>query len=292
MEKVSVIIPMYNVAEYARKCVDSVLHQTYRELEIIIINDGSTDATFSILQEIRDTDERLRVISWPNHGVSAARNLGIEVATGEFIFFLDGDDWIEDSCIERLVNELKRGNSDIAVGNYHRFRDSISSYLVHVPKEKYYTKTYTPVEWFRDFEDSNEALLFTIVCGKLYRKELFRNIRYPVGIKMEDAYTTYLTYLLADRITFVNEPLYIYRINENSTMETASEIMKNPIDCLEEECMLLSMLGMDTKAVTKLYYIRLGLLKEQLIRTGNIGNDYRKITSYLEILDKYGYRPD
>ena len=209
-----------------------------------------------------------------------------------FLFFLDGDDWIEYNCIERLVCEQERENSDIVVGNYHRFRESISSFLVHVPKEAYYTKSYTPREWFRDFEDSTESLLFTVAWVKLYKKELFRNVRYPVGKKMEDAYTTYLTYLLADRITFVNEPLYIYRITENSIMETASVIEREPIDCLEEECMLLSMLGMDTKAVKKLYYKRLVICKNHLMKSGDMVNKYHKVRSYSEILDKYGHKPD
>ncbi len=162
----------------------------------------------------------------------------------------------------------------------------------HVTKKSYFTKTYTPAEWFRDFEDSDEALLFTTAWGKLYRKDLFRNIRYPEGMKMEDAYTTYLTYLLANRITFVNEPLYVYRINENSIMNTASEIEKKPLDCLEEECILLSMLGMDARVVKKRYYNRLHIHKEQLLRGQYRDNNYHKIMSYLEILRKYGYKPD
>ena len=290
--KISIIIPVYNVAPYIKKCVESVLHQTYMDIEIIVINDGSPDDSMSVLEQFKDMDERLRIISWPNHGVSAARNLGIEIATGGFVFFLDGDDWLENNCIERLVCEQNRENSDVVVGNYHRFRDSTGSFLVHVPKEKYFTKSYTPAEWFRDYEDSTEALLFTIVCGKLYRKALFRNVRYPEGIRMEDAYTTYLTYLLADRITFINEPLYIYRINENSIMRSAPEIKKEPIDCLEEECMLLNMIGMDTKAVKKLYYKRLIFHKESLMKSGDIGSNYHKVSYYLEILNKYGYRPD
>ncbi len=291
-KKVSIIIPMYNVAPHAKKCVESVLHQTYKELEIIIINDGSTDNTMSVVAPFRDLDERLKIISWPNHGVSAARNLGIEIATGEFIFFLDGDDWIADNCIERLICEQERENSDIVVGNYHRFRTSSSCFLIHVPEENYYTKTYTPAEWFAEYEDSSEYVLFVVPWGKLYRKKLFSNVRFPVGVKMEDAYTTYLTYLLADIIAFVNEPIYVYRINESGAMGSSSEIEKNPIKCLEEEGMLLSMLGMDMKVVMKKYHERILILKEQLMQSGDNGNNYHKVMSYLEILDKYGYRPD
>ena len=287
MELVSIIIPAYNVESYIRKCVESVIVQTYKDLEVIVINDGSTDSTFSQLMELKEKDSRIKVISWPNQGLSAARNLGIEISNGDFIFFLDGDDWLDSTCVERMIAVQKQENSDIVVADYMRFREEDSNFLLHIAKEDYYTKTYSMTEWFMNME--NEGMIFVFAWGKLYKKELFKNLRYPINMKMEDAYTTYLSYLLTDRISYIHEPLYIYRVNPSGIMSTSSKKDRYPARPLEEEITILSMLGMNNEIAIKSYYNRLHFLKEELSSKGQISYEYYKICTFLEILKKHGY---
>lgn len=120
MEKVSVIIPVYNVEKYLSKCLDSVLSQTYPHIEVILINDGSKDNSLNICQAYAEKDERIRVIDKENEGVSIARNTGIEAATGEFIAFIDPDDWVEPEAYESMIAQLKKWDADICLCNFYR----------------------------------------------------------------------------------------------------------------------------------------------------------------------------
>ena len=289
MDLVSIIIPAYNVESYIEKCVESVLEQTYRNLEVIIINDGSTDSTLSLLMEMKEKDHRIKVISWQNQGQGAARNLGIEIANGSFLFFLDGDDWLDPTCIERLIAVQQHENSDMVVADYMRFRDEDSTFLLHVNEENYFTRTYSTKEWFEIMSIEEKWLIFVVIWGKLFKKELFKYLRFPVGVKVEDNYTTYLSYLLADRISYVYEPLYIYRANAAGTMSSTSEIEKYPLRPIEEEITLLSMLGINIDGTKEMYYRRLKILKNELSSNSVHSYDYYKICTLLEILKKHGY---
>lgn len=286
MELVSIIIPAYNVESYIEKCVRSVIEQTYKNLEIIVINDGSTDSTLSILMSMKEKDSRIKVISWHNQGLSAVRNLGIEIANGSFLFFLDGDDWLDSTCIERMMAIQQKESSDIVVADYMQFRGNDSTFLLHISKENYYTKTYSMKEWF---ESKDGRGVFVVAWGKLYRKEIFKNLRYPFGLKMEDNYTTYLSYLLASKISFIHEPLYIYRINKTGIISTSSNIEKLPLRPLEEEITLLSMLEVNADFEKATYYTRLKLLAQEYLSKSLTSYEYHKVCTFLEILNKHGY---
>ncbi len=287
MELVSIIIPAYNVESYIEKCVNSVLDQSYKNLEVIIINDGSTDSTFSLLMKEKEKAPSIKVISCPNQGLSAARNLGIDIANGSFLFFLDGDDWLDSACIERLMTVQQQENSDIVVGDYVQFRVKDSTFVFHMNSTNYFTKSYSTREWFEAMK--GRGVVYTVAWGKLYKKELFKNLRYPYGLKMEDNYTTYLAYLLANKISYIYEPLYIYRLNPTGIMSTTSNIEKYPLKPLEEEITLLSMLGMNIDSAKDTYYRRLKILENEFSMRGMPSYEYHKICTFLEILNKYGY---
>ena len=287
MELVSIIIPAYNVESYIKKCVESVLEQTYKNLEVIIINDGSTDSTFSQLSDLKEKDPRVKVVSWPNHGLSAARNLGIEIANGSFLFFLDGDDWLNPTCIERLTSIQQQEKTNIAVADYMRFRENDSTFLLHISKDDYYTRTFSTDDWFKEMECTYG--FFVSAWGKLYKKELFKNLRYPVDTIMEDNYTTYLSYLLTDRISYIHEPLYIYRINSSGITSNWSVVDRNNIRALEEELAFFSLLGMNSNVAKKEYYNRLKILKHELLAKGQLSSEYHKVCTFLEILKKHGF---
>lgn len=288
MELVSIIIPAYNVESYIEQCIKSVIEQSYKNLEVIVINDGSTDSTLSLLMKLKEKYQRIKVVSWQNQGPSAARNLGIEIANGSFLFFLDGDDWLNSNCIERMMEVQQQEGSDIVVADHMRFRMEDSKFLIHITND-YYTKTYSVKDWFENMEEENGGITFTVPWGKLYKKELFEALRYPFGLIMEDNYTTYLAYLLSNRISYTNEALYVYRVTPTGIVSTASKIEAHPLKPLEEEITLLSMLEMNADVAKKRYFCRLKTLKNEFSSMASSSYEYYKVRTFLEILKKHGY---
>ena len=128
-EKVSVIVPVFNVEKYLRQCLDSILQQTYQNLEIIIINDGSTDGSDAICREYAGKDSRISYFAKENTGISDTRNVGIRQATGEYVTFVDSDDWVEHTYVEELHDKLKAYDADIAITNYYLFNEADSLFI-------------------------------------------------------------------------------------------------------------------------------------------------------------------
>ncbi|HGL5683941.1 TPA: glycosyltransferase family 2 protein, partial [Enterococcus faecalis] len=187
MKLVSVVIPVYNVEKYVEKCLDSVINQTYQNLEIIIVNDGSTDNSLSVCQKKKLSDSRIKLINKENGGLSSARNAGIECAQGEFICFIDSDDWIELDYIEVLLNGMENTNVDISVIQMIKVKD--------FNKIAFQSESQTKWDIF-ERETAMRELFSSNLIGysannKLYRISLFKSIRYPEGMLMEDKGTTY-----------------------------------------------------------------------------------------------------
>jgi glycosyltransferase involved in cell wall biosynthesis len=202
---VSIIVPVYDVQRYLRQCADSLLAQTYGDLEIILIDDGSPDACGAICDEYAAADRRVRVIHQQNKGLSGARNAGIDAATGSFLFFADSDDWIGPDTIEILLGDIIANDADISIcGFAEEYRDS-----VNIP----YTRDGVLC---MDSEQAVERFCardtFAVnAWGKLYKKKVFKDIRYPEGKIREDAYVILHLLLAADKITARSAPLYHYR---------------------------------------------------------------------------------
>ena len=207
--KVSIIIPIYNSESQLNKCIDSVADQTFRDIEIILVNDGSTDGSESICRSYAAADPRIRLISRENAGVSAARNAGLDAVTGELITFIDSDDSVESDYVEYLLELLDMNHSDIACCQYHDIADSQAA-----PK-----LLNGPEACLKEYLTSNDIL--ASVCCKLYRKELFDGIRFPAGKRFEDNSVLYRLISRCSSITvgylkkynyldnpasFVNEP--------------------------------------------------------------------------------------
>ena len=177
---ISVIIPVYNVEKYLKICLESVVNQTYKNLEIIIVNDGSTDNSLNIMNKYK-SDKRVKIYSKENGGLSSARNYGIDNSHGEFISFIDSDDYISNDFIEKLYKQIKCDNSDISMCRYIR-------------EENKFTHTYVAKKL--NSEDVLEKILYqddqtlysVAAWNKLYRKEIFNDIRYPYGKYNEDMF--------------------------------------------------------------------------------------------------------
>ena len=187
-EKITVIVPVYNVEHYLDKCLDSLINQTYKNLEIIVINDGSTDNSGIICQEYAQKDNRIIYIEKENGGLSDARNVGLDKMTGSYVTFIDSDDWVESDYVEVLYNKLIEYRADIAVGNYCKFNESDSNFYFHI-SGNYFEKLYDNVSIVDCLNDSNRLLNSALIVawGKIYRKEIISNFRFPVGRVTEDA---------------------------------------------------------------------------------------------------------
>lgn len=238
MELISIIVPVYNVEKYLKKCVNSIITQTYTNLEIILVDDGSKDSSGEMCDEFSKSDSRIKVIHRKNGGLSAARNSGIEVYRGKYVTFIDSDDWIEPTYVEYLYYLLKKYNSDVSQCAF-RYIDS---------KKKIYNKvTNSDYEEVYNSKDAIKNLLhskylITSAWGKLYKRCFFDRLRYPEGKLFEDIPVTYQVMLDSEKICYGDHALYNYFYNEGSISKSsfnprrleAIEFMKDSIEKVKE----------------------------------------------------------
>ena len=226
--KVSVIIPVYNIEKYISRCIESVLNQTYTDLEIVIVDDGATDASGKICDNYALKDKRCTVIHKENGGLSSAKNVGLANSSGEFITVVDGDDWVEPWFIRRLVELCESNNSQISIIGMQR---------VYEKNERNHntTNTYYPYVEIYDWEEAIEESLYQrrYTCctpGKLYRRTVFDGISFPEKRLSEDLATCHLLMANAKRISFSSEIGYYYLQRENSIMHVFD---KRRLDAVE-----------------------------------------------------------
>lgn len=212
---ISVVVPIYNVEKYLERCIDSIINQTYKNLEILLINDGSKDSSYEICKNVEKKDKRIKVYSKENGGLSDARNYGLERAKGEYICFIDSDDYINPKMIEKLYEQIKEKNSDIAIVHYNIVNDGEENNqeITDLKEDTYVYNSESAIrqlfyeDYYRDF-----------AWNKLYKKSLFKNIRYPFGKLMEDLGTTYLLFDNSEKISYSKLPLYYYVQREGSIL--------------------------------------------------------------------------
>ena len=200
---VSVIVPVYNVAPYLREALDSVVGQSYRNLEIIIVDDGSTDGSAEICDEYR-SDPRVRVIHQENRGLSNARNVGLDVSSGVYIAFLDSDDAFHPDFIQKMVDKIE--DADVAVCRFEVHQGTLESRGQIYPRMK--EGVYNREESLRALADGK---INVSVWNKLYRRELWREIRFPDGHNYEDIHTTYRIFDCCRRVKVQDRALYLHR---------------------------------------------------------------------------------
>ena len=232
---ISVVIPVYNVKPYLRMCADSVFAQTFRNLEIIFVDDGSTDGSGEICDELAKEDSRVRVIHQENGGLSAARNTGIYASTGSFLYFLDSDDAISPVTIAHLWTACIRTKADVAVGDFMRFSQT------EVPDERRTFKS----EAFGTEETLRRMLMNEgfghQAWGKLFRRGLWETLRFPPGLLYEDYAVIYDVMLGAKKTAAVTDALYFYRMQEGSIMH--SRIGERNLTLLDTSARVTQMLS-------------------------------------------------
>ena len=242
-EKITVIVPVYNVENYLNKCLDSLINQTYKNLEIIVINDGSTDNSGEICQEYAQKDNRIVYIEKENGGPSDARNAGLDRMTGSYVTFVDSDDWIELDYVEILYKKITEYQADIAVGNYYSFNEAEGMYYLHIFGDSYYEKVYDNVSIFENLYESQEMKSFALISvfGKLYKADLVKHLRFDIGKLGEDGYINQKLYLLVQKVIYINQGLYAYRQLSGGITKTWTEKwMHALVDAISERITLLA----------------------------------------------------
>ena len=228
-ELVSVIVPVYNVELYLKFCVESIIMQTYENLEIILVDDGSKDGSPHICDAFLNKDKRVRVIHQQNQGLSAARNAGIEVARGKYFTFVDSDDYIRKDMIERLVNLVERKKVDIACCEYEEvfFHKKIPVNYERGSNLVYRNRVDELKELF-----GTKRISIVVAWGKVYKAELWKDIRFPIGKLHEDESTTYKIISKAKKIVHSDRKMYYYFQRSDSIM--GSDFNEKKLELLDE----------------------------------------------------------
>lgn len=236
--KVSIIIAVYNIENYIDKCLESIINQTFQDFECIVVDDGSIDNSSSICDHYSQKDERIKVIHKKNQGLPLARKTGFENSSGEYLLFIDGDDWLETDMVNQLVVTMQNENSDIVICDFFRSyekRDDIISYAFPKRKEE---KMYSFIK---------KPNYMNFFWNKLIKRSLFDKeyISFPEGISMcEDLFVTFKLFYFAEKISQVKKPLYHYRQNNVSAMtknftkeayKSKMKVLDNLIAFLENE---------------------------------------------------------
>ena len=225
-----ITIPVYNVEAYLKRCIDSILAQTYVDFEVLLIDDGSTDHSPEICDEYSYKDPRIKVVHQAYSGVAAARNIGLEWyyknSKAEWFFFVDSDDCIHPRCLEVLLNAAESTGTAIAIGNYIEFSDE------EVKPEE----TIAEVQKFNseDFFIERCSNIAVVWC-KLYQRKCFEGIRFPAGKIHEDEFTTYKVIFRENNVSFIDTPLYFYYHNKTSITKQWSSDRVVIIDAFAEQ---------------------------------------------------------
>ena len=220
-EIVSVVVPVYNVKKYLKRCLDTVVNQTYKKLDIIVIDDGSTDGSGNLCDEIGSSDDRIRVIHQENKGLSAARNKGIDISKGNYICFVDSDDYLSLDYVNVLLKTALNTNSDIVVCDFER--GEADNYTFERQQDGINIETFNSDRaleiWHGKYKDVE-----TISWNKIYKKSIFENgLRYPDGMYFEDVPTIHRQVKEAKRISYISNKLYYYYQRKSSIMHAYSD---------------------------------------------------------------------
>lgn len=275
MDKVSVIVPVFNVAAYLDQCIQSILNQTYNNLELILVDDGSTDSSLKICEHYANYSSKVKVLYQHNQGSGSARNYGLKVATGNYILFVDGDDFIGKDHIMNLYNYLKKERSDIACSFYYRLDDAGNySFFIYDndPEQKRLEGSYTPLEWAKYNDTSLIGQIFEQSVGKLFKRNLFKNIEYPASSLGEDGQTLWKIYLRAKKISYINIGDYCWRIRKSSATHTNRELsyLLNDINQFENKISLYSQIKLAPDFLIYQYLYRLERAADLAQNQGNV----------------------
>lgn len=213
VDKISILVPVYNSDKYLKKCVESILNQTYENIELILVNDGSTDTSYELIEQFKIQDKRVKAVHIENNGVANARNIALDNATGDYFLYVDSDDWIEQDYIEELYNLIIQEKADICIGNCVHYIENTNSYI-HKDFGIHEKRIYNKCEAVEELMYHN--FLRHSPWGKLYKKQIFDGMRFPTGYHYEDLALIYKLFFKAEKIIYTPMEKYIYMVREGS----------------------------------------------------------------------------
>lgn len=273
MTKISIIIPVYNGEKYIEKCLNSIKNQTFKDYEVLIINDGSKDNTKNLIEKYLN-DKRFKLFNRTNHGIGASRNFGVNESSGEYICFIDSDDYVDKEYLEKLYNKISKYNLDIVICNYIELNEELN--IEKKVKIKSFDNTTI---------DKNPELLLNInksPWNKIYRKSILKNVKFPTDLKYED--TEFLCKTLYNsKIGHVDEYLNYYVIHTNSETTTMDKrvfdilnivdnirkFYKNSNECIKEYIDKMSLQILTTYTIQQKYQKDKSLAKEFIDKAFN-----------------------
>lgn len=281
MKQVSIIVPVYNMEHYLEKCMDSLVNQTLKDIEIIVVNDGSVDNSLKILNKYKKQyPEVVKIINQENSGISVARNNGLKLATGKYVGFVDSDDFVDLNMFKYLYDECERTKADIVVCNYKKYYSDTQKYEdIDVVKNIHCSNLFE--------EPSLINSIYYAPWNKLYKRSLFDDILFPVNKKYEDINAILKVFLKAKKIGKLDEYLYLYRINASGETLTINKKISDIVDILEDLvnwCKKLSKYNLLESELEKLcvnslfYYL---ILSYQINDLNYINNFRKKIIDFL-----------
>lgn len=274
--KISIIVPVYKVEQYLERCVNSLINQTYKNIEIILVDDGSPDQCPQICDEYAKKDERIKVLHKKNGGLSDARNAGLEVATGEYIAFVDSDDWVETDFIETLYRNAKSENADISIIGCTLVWDDGRKKQLSNDDEYYLFDKETAIR-----ELLKQKKFYCMTCQKMYKREIFDTIQFPVGKLYEDVAVSLPTFLRAEKIVVCGRSGYNYYQRSDSIVNSKFDSRKLYfLDCCRE---IISYSDLNNKKYdTEAHVFYLRALMTFALTLYQISEKERKTTEYIE----------
>ena len=222
MDKISVIVPVYNQAQFLEECIESIINQTYKNLEIILVDDGSTDDSLTICRKYEELDKRIKVIHKENGGLSSARNAGLDVAKGKYIMFSDSDDmYVPNSC-ELLLKEIVSKNADYVVGNYINCDEDGTLWENAIFDQKEYKNFRLSID---DYTKSF-YIMSSSVCNKMFRRSFIKKLklRFVEGVPAEDAIFTTYCFIKSKATYYVKDIMYLYRQRNGTSISTNNNL--------------------------------------------------------------------
>lgn len=279
-ELISVIVPIYNTGKYLVECVESIRKQTYSNIEIILVDDGSTDASIEICDEFAEKDSRIRVFHKKNEGSAIAKNFGIQQSKGEYIILVDSDDIVSDRMIEVLYTQIKEKNADIAIGNYYIYDESDGNFYFYVTGQDYCVEELSLQELIDRqagaWKWNGSAFIVAVV--KLYKKDLFEDVSFTHGRRFDDEASTHRLFLRSKKTVFINDNLYIYRRRSSSIMTSEFDLSwaRDLVEVFSKKISDLVLAGVDVSVMR--------------IRFVNLLKDYKQTLEYHQLTDTEEYK--
>ena len=287
-ELISIVVPIYNVEKYLRMCLDSIEHQTYSNIEVLLINDGSPDSSGEICQEYVARDSRFRYFEKENGGASDARNYGIERSNGKYLTFVDSDDWLSLTYVEDLYQAAIRNDSDTVISHYTIYNESDRNYYVHI-WDDYYEKNYTSEELIMELPKLElNGYIYITSWGILFKKELFNNVKFPKGKVIEDSWTNYKLFFKSKKITYIHKEIYSHREGILSVGSSINEkLLTDVLECLLERLAIYTIKGWnysdEKNNVLGCLRLRYQQAKENGLQDTEI---FRRYTEILSLVDE------